>query len=66
MSAPNTDPKKQERQHRPALTGLRLTIIVAVVALVAILSIAFFGGEAPEGADTRIDGRTGEQLEATD
>ena len=66
MSAPNTDPKRQEKQHKPALTGLRLTIIVAVVALVAILSIAFLGGETPEGADTRIDGRTGDTVESAE
>lgn len=64
MSAPNTDPRREERRHRPAMIALRLSIAAGAALLVGIVALAFLRGDAPEGAETQIDARTGEEVPA--
>lgn len=59
MSQPEPDLERQKRRHAGPLIG-----ITAVLAFVAIIFVWWFGseavdGNAPVGAETQIDGRTG-------
>ena len=65
MSAPDTNVKKQEKEHKGPLMGMGAAIIWAVVLLAALMAWIVFNGNDPEGAETQIDGRTG-QVEAPD
>ena len=60
MSAPHTDVEKQKKRHKGPLAGIRAVVLWAVVLLVLLLAYVLFTGDAPEGADEVIDGRTGE------
>lgn len=62
MSAPNTNVEKQKDQHKPALIGLRGTMIFAAVLLVGLLTWLAYNGQEPRTPETRIDGRTGEEV----
>ena len=60
MSAPQTNIEKQERRHAAPIWGIILAVIFGViVGGLLTTGTAFFGGDQPEGAETRIDGRTG-------
>lgn len=59
MSQPESDLNRQKRRHAGPLIG-----IAAVLAFVAVILTWWFGheaveGNAPAGAETQIDGRTG-------
>lgn len=63
MSAPNTDPEKQETRHKPSLVGIK-----GAIGFAALLFVLFFGwvviqGNEPDTPETRIDGRTGDEVE---
>ena len=66
MSAPDTDTAKQARQHRGPLRGMMAMVIWAVVLLVGLAIYVVSRGGAPEGAETQVDGRTGEAGEAAE
>ncbi len=61
MSQPESDLNTQKRRHAGPLIG-----ITAVLIFVAVILTWWFGseavdGQAPAGAETQIDGRTGEE-----
>ncbi len=64
MSAPNTDVKEEEKKHKPALLGIKAVLIYAAILLVGWLVWTMMYAEPPQGADTQIDGRTGEEVQA--
>ncbi|WP_305969589.1 MULTISPECIES: hypothetical protein [unclassified Mameliella] len=59
MSPPDTDIERQTRRHRPALTGIGTAGAVAALLLAGLLVYITMSADAPEGAETQIDGRTG-------
>lgn len=63
MSAPNTDVEKQEKEHKPALLGIKGAIIVAVVLLLGLITWLAAKGQEPVTPETRIDARTGAEVE---
>lgn len=60
MSAPNTDPEKQVKRHRPSLVAIAAAAGLALVLLVGLLTFIADDGGTPEGAESQIDGRTGD------
>lgn len=64
MSAPNTNPDKQARQHRGPLMGMGMMVLWAGVLLVGLIIFISMRGGSPEGADAQVDGRTGDATEA--
>lgn len=52
MSAPDTNTKKQEKEHRPALFGIGAAIAVGALMLMAILFAAFDTEEPDAGPQT--------------
>lgn len=62
MSAPDTNVEKEKRRHKPALNAIRLSLIVAAGLLIGFLGWTFGQSDGPEGAQTQIDGRTGEEV----
>ncbi|SLN40292.1 hypothetical protein [Roseisalinus antarcticus] len=64
MSAPETNLEKQEKNHRPALRGIIVSVGFAAVLLVALLVWLFATGNEPDTPETRIDGRTGGEIGA--
>lgn len=63
MSAPDTDVEKQEKAHKPALWGIKGAMIFAVVLLLGLIIWLAAKGQEPVTPDTRIDARTGEEVE---
>lgn len=63
MSAPDTDPEKQAKRHRPSLIGMGAVVALALVLLIALISVVVDRGGTPEGAEEQVDGRTGEIVE---
>lgn len=61
MSAPDTNTEKQEKAHKaPLRIGILLPLaFVATIAVITFLVI-MLRGQSPEGADARVDSRTGE------
>lgn len=54
MSAPNTDPEKQAKNHKPPLLGMGGVTIFAAILLAAFVGyLSFFGNEP--GNDVPID-----------
>lgn len=47
MSAPDTNIEKQERQHRPALSGMAIAAGFAALLFVGWVLMVFFGGDDP-------------------
>ncbi|WP_121061832.1 hypothetical protein [Chachezhania antarctica] len=47
MSAPDTNIKRQERRHKPALRGIGLSIGVVVVLVLVMGLIASYSGIGP-------------------
>ncbi|MBV0914055.1 hypothetical protein [Anianabacter salinae] len=64
MSAPKTDIEKQERRHKGPLVGIAVAVSVALLLLLALTAYVVMTGNEPDGADTLIDGRTGEEVPA--
>jgi len=62
MSAPDTNTKTEERKHKPALIGIRASIIAGVALTLALIFWVTMRGEEPATPETRIDGRTGEKV----
>lgn len=52
------------KNHRPALGGMKFAVGAAVVLLVALVIWLVVAGNVQDGAETQIDGRTGEVLQA--
>ncbi|ETX15620.1 hypothetical protein OCH239_14345 [Roseivivax halodurans JCM 10272] len=56
MSAPDTNTDKEEKRHRPALLGIRASMVYAAILLVALVMwMSFSSGEdtgEPGGDDT--------------
>ncbi len=65
MSAPHTDPEKQTKQHRFALSGMAATVIFAFVLLLALVGFLALRGQAPTTPPVQVDGRTGASEGAT-
>ena len=64
MSAPDTDTEKQKEAHKaPLRFGIALPIIFALTLLVVLFVVVFLRGGDPEGAEERVDGRTGDVVE---
>lgn len=66
MSAPQTNLEKQHRRHRGPIVGM-----IAVVLAVGIGYFWWVGqevaeGNPPQGSETQIDGRTGQEVPATE
>ena len=59
MSAPDTNIEKQQKRHRPSLTGIGLAAGFAALLLVGFLGWVFAKGDSPDGAERQIDSRTG-------
>ncbi len=62
MSAPKTDIDKQEKQHKPALLGIRAMMIFAAALLLALITWLAYQGQEPGQPDAYIDGRTGAEV----
>jgi hypothetical protein len=63
MSAPDTNVKSEEKKHRPALIGIKATLVYAAILLVGLVGWTFLQSDGPDGAQTQIDGRTGEEMQ---
>jgi len=50
MSSPDTDPKKEAKRHKPSLLGISLSVLVAILFLVWMLTRVLGNGE-PEEVD---------------
>ncbi|WP_116597275.1 hypothetical protein [Primorskyibacter marinus] len=64
MSAPQTNVETQEKNHRPALGAMKFAVGAALVLFIVFVIWMFAAGDDPEGAETQIDGRTGEVEQA--
>ncbi|ALG89857.1 MULTISPECIES: hypothetical protein [Actibacterium] len=64
MSAPQTDVETQKKRHRIALWGSVLTALFGFVLIMWWVIEEAASVDSPEGADVRIDGRTGEEIQA--
>ena len=62
MSAPDTNIEKQEKRHKPALLGMGAAVLWSVVLLVGLIAWVVYQGSEPEGAETQVDGRTGQEV----
>jgi len=62
MSAPDTNVEKQEEKHKTALLGIRGAMIFAAVLLLGLVLWLSYQGQEPRDLDTKIDGRTGEEV----
>ena len=60
MSAPDTNTEKQAEKHKASLGGMALAVGAGVLLLILLIAFVILGGDDPEGADTQIDGRTGD------
>ena len=64
MSAPDTNTEKQAEKHKAPLGGMAIAVGGAVLLLILLIIFLIFSGNDPEGANTQVDGRTGD-VEAT-
>jgi hypothetical protein len=62
MSAPQTNIEKQKRRHRGPLIGMVAVVAFALTLLVWWLGYEVSESDPPQGSETQIDGRTGEQV----
>ncbi|MWD26971.1 hypothetical protein E0K89_005715 [Aquicoccus sp. SCR17] len=61
MSAPDTNVEKEEKRHKPALFGVKGSIVVVLLLFVGWLIWLAVYSTAPEGNnEPQIDDRTGE------
>ena len=63
MSAPDTNVEKQQKQHRPAILGIKAAVAFALTLLAVLIVWTFVQGQEIEPSETQIDGRTGEVVE---
>lgn len=66
MSAPDTNIKKQEENHKGSLIGMKAVLIFAGVLLVGLLVWVVANGNEPAGAAVQVDGRTGAEIEGAE
>lgn len=59
MSAPGTNIDTQTRRHRPALYAIAVVSFLAGALMAGLVGHVLGNGDTPEGAEVRIDGRTG-------
>ena len=64
MSAPKTNVEKEEKRHKPALMGIKGLLIFVAILMLLFGGYMMIKADGPQGADTQIDGRTGEEIEA--
>lgn len=64
MSAPQTNIEKQKRKHKGPLIGMAVGVLFALGMLVLLIGYVTDKGGVPQGADTQIDSRTGEEVPA--
>ena len=62
MSAPDTNVEKQKQEHKPALLGIRGAMWTAGALMVGLLLWTASQGQEPRNLETKIDGRTGEEV----
>jgi len=62
MSAPDTNVEKQKEKHKTALMGIRGVMVFAAVLLLGLVLWLSYQGQEPRDVDTKIDGRTGEEV----
>jgi hypothetical protein len=63
MSAPDTNLKTQRKRHIGALAGIGAAVAFAAVLFAGYLMIIAERGDPPAGAETRIDGRLGVEVQ---
>ncbi|MCF6445874.1 solute carrier organic anion transporter [Nereida sp. MMG025] len=64
MSAPDTNVEKQTKRHRPSLVGIGAVLAFAALLFAGYMLILADRGITPQGAETQIDGRTGQTVAA--
>lgn len=64
MSAPDTNLEKQKRRHKGPLGGMKLVLGLVALLFAAFVIWSFAASDGPEGAETQVDGRTGEVTES--
>lgn len=55
MSAPDTNVKEQERQHKTPLTGMRLGLVFAAILMLVLGAYQLINADGPEGAETQVE-----------
>ncbi len=60
MSAPETNVKKQEKEHKAPLLGMKWVVVFAIVLLVLLVAVLSFSGNEP-GNDQPIEEDNAEQ-----
>lgn len=63
MSAPQTNIEKQKRRHRGPLVGMIIVVLAVGLGYLWWVSYEVAESDPPQGSQTQIDGRTGEQIE---
>jgi hypothetical protein len=63
MSASEKDLDKQRKRHKAPLLGFVAIFVFVAIILVWWIDWEFGEAEAPRGAETQIDGRTGERVD---
>lgn len=61
MSQPEPDLERQKRRHAGPLIGIAAVLIFVAVILTWMFGETATEGQPPAGAETQIDGRTGEE-----
>ena len=64
MSPPDTNLEKQKRRHWGPLWGIGLAVLFAVGLFLWWITYVVEQGGPPQGAETRINGATGEPVDA--
>ncbi|MGR3551176.1 hypothetical protein [Pseudooceanicola sp.] len=59
MSAPTTNVDRQAKRHRGPIWGILIALAFGGV-MGAAITLTATGGDNPDGANTQIDGRTGD------
>jgi len=62
MSAPQTNIEKQKRRHRGPLVGMIVVVIAVGLGYLWWVGYEVAESNPPQGSQTQIDGRTGEQV----
>lgn len=64
MSAPQTNIEKQQRRHRGPLLGMIAVVLAVGLGYLFMVTDEVADSNPPEGSQTQIDGRTGEEVPA--